>query len=95
VLRHAAPSGLVPTLTLTGAATSTTLLNLVLLEPVFSVPGALRSFSAVVGTSDVNLLLGLVLEIAVLVVVMNLLVDVALNAIDPRIRLGGRRRRAR
>jgi peptide/nickel transport system permease protein len=86
VLRHAAPSGLVPTLTLAGAATSTTLLNLVLLEPVFSVPGSLRAFSVVVGTTDVHLLLGLVLEIAALVVVMNLLVDLALYVLDPRVR---------
>lgn len=86
VLRHAAPSGLIPTLTLAGAATNQTLLNLVLLEPVFGVPGAFRDFADVVGTTDVNMLLGLVLLIAVLVVTVNALVDLALHAIDPRVR---------
>lgn len=84
VLRHAAPSGLVATLTLAGAATNQTLLNLVLLEPVFGVPGVFRSFSAVVGSSDVNLLLGIVLVISVLVVTTNLVVDLVVRAIDPR-----------
>ncbi len=72
VLRHAAPSGLMPTLTLAGAATNTTLLNLALLEPVFSVPGLLRDFPRVLGTTDVPLLLGMTLVIAALVVAMNL-----------------------
>ncbi len=83
VLRHAAPSGLFPTLTLAGAATNQTLLNLVLLEPVFGVPGAFRDFADVVGNTDVNTLLGIVLEIAVLVVVANLVVDLVLRALDP------------
>lgn len=88
VLRHAAPSGLAPTLTLAGAATSQTLLNLALLEPVFGVPGAFREFARVVGTTDVNMLLGLVLEIGVLVVVVNLVVDLAVGTLDPRVRPG-------
>lgn len=82
VLRHAAPSGLVPTLTLAGAATNATLLNLALLEPVFGVPGLFRDLPRVVGSTDVNLLLGLTLLAAVLVVVLNLLVDLVLRAID-------------
>ncbi len=88
VLRHAAPSGLLPTLTLAGAATNTTLLNLVLLEPVFGVPGAFRDLSRVLGTTDVDLLLGLTLLSAILVVTLNLVVDLVLRALDP-FRKGG------
>lgn len=83
VLRHAAPSGLLPTLTLAGAATNTTLLNLALLEPVFGVPGLMRDLPDVVGTSDTNLLLGIALVAAVLVVAMNLVVDLVIRAVDP------------
>ncbi len=83
VLRHAAPSGLPGTLTLAGAATNTTLLNLALLEPVFGVPGTLRALPRVVGTTDVDLLLGLTLVAAVLVVSANLVVDLVLRIVDP------------
>lgn len=86
VLRHAAASGLAPTLTLAGAATNTTLLNLVLLEPVFGVPGAFRDLPGVLGSTDVDLLLGLTLVAAVLVVTMNLAVDLLLRALDPALR---------
>jgi peptide/nickel transport system permease protein len=89
VLRHAAPSGLLPTLSLAGAAMNTTLLNLALLEPVFGVPGVLRDLPEVIGTTDVDLLLGLTLVIAVLVVALNLAVDLLLRALDPALRLGG------
>ena len=86
VLRHAAPSALLPTLALAGAATNTTLLNLALLEPVFGVPGVLRDLPQVVGTTDVDLLLGVTLVIAVLVVTLNIIVDVLLRALDPALR---------
>ena len=86
VLRHAAPSGLVPTLTLAGAATNTTLINLVLLEPVFGVPGVFRDLPRVLGSTDVDLLLGLTLVAAVLVVTLNLLVDLLLRSLDPALR---------
>lgn len=89
VLRHAARPALVPTLTLAGAATNTTLLNLALLEPVFGVPGVLRELPEVVGTNDVNLLLGVSLTVAVGVVALNLAVDLVLRWVDPVQRLGG------
>ncbi|MCW2959218.1 MAG: hypothetical protein JWO90_238 [Solirubrobacterales bacterium] len=53
VLRRAEPSGLLPTLTLTGAATSTTLVRLALLEPRSGVPGPFRELPRVIGTTDV------------------------------------------
>ena len=96
VLRHAAPSGLPPTLTLAGAATNVVLINLALLEPVFGVPGVLRDLPRVVGTTDVNLLLGITAVVAVLVTVLNLVVDLLIRALDPALRgrrgsLGSRR----
>lgn len=92
VLRHAARPALVPTLTLAGAATNTTLLNLALLEPVFGVPGLLRELPDVVGSSDVHLLLGVALAIAVGVVGLTLAVDLVLRAVDPVQRREGARR---
>ena len=62
-----------------------------LLGPAFWVPGSLRASAVVVGTSDVDLLLGVVLVIAMLVVAMNLRVDLALHAIDAPVRAGRRR----
>lgn len=83
VLRHAAPSGLIGTLTLVGAATNVTILNLVLLEPVFGVPGLFRDLPRVVGSSSSDEFLGLTFVTAVLVVTLNLIVDLVLRAIDP------------
>lgn len=83
VLRHAAPSGLIGTLTLVGAATNVTIVNLALLEPVFGIPGVYRDLPRAAGSSSPDEVLGLTLVSAVLVVTSNLLVDLVLRAIDP------------
>lgn len=89
VLRHAAPFGLLGTLTLVGAATNLTILNLALLEPVFGVPGVYRDLPRAAGSSSPDEVLGLTLVTAVLVVTLNLLVDLGLRAIDPLVRDAG------
>jgi peptide/nickel transport system permease protein len=52
---------------------------------VFAVPGLGRLASEAVALRDVPLLLGVLLLSAVVVVAVNLLVDIAYAALDPRV----------
>jgi hypothetical protein len=63
-LRHQARVALAPTLTLAGAATNATLINLAIVERVFGASGSFRRLDDAVATADVGLLLGLTFLIA-------------------------------
>lgn len=86
VRRHAVPTALAPTLVLAGASVNATILNLCLVEKVFSIPGAFSHVTDAAGTGDFPLLFGLAALTAALVGVLNLAVDLALAALDPRTR---------
>lgn len=62
------------------------LVGLVLVEWIFAIPGIGRYFIAAAQARDYPLTLGLTVVLTTAVVVANLLSDVALAAIDPRIR---------
>jgi peptide/nickel transport system permease protein len=57
----------------------------VVIESVFSVPGLGRLAQEAVAARDTPLLLGIILVSAVLVIVINLLVDIAYAFLDPRV----------
>ena len=58
------------------------------METVFSLPGIGRLLLVAVEQRDTALLQGVVLFITFMVVLMNLLTDIAVAAADPMIRLG-------
>jgi peptide/nickel transport system permease protein len=84
VLRNA----LLPMVTFVGLQFSTMLGGSVVVESVFSLPGLGRlAFESVV-QRDLNTLLGIVLVSAVLVILVNFLVDLLYARLDPRIGSG-------
>ncbi|MBI5103398.1 MAG: ABC transporter permease [Solirubrobacterales bacterium] len=86
VRRHALPVALAPTLNLAGAAVPLLLLNLALVERVFSVPGIFADVRNVVGTADVPYVLALTTIAAALTTLASVAVDLALAWLDPRTR---------
>ncbi len=84
-LRHHARFALAPTITLAGAATNATILNLAIVERVFGASGTFRHLDDAVASADVGLLLGLTFVTAAYVAVAGLVVDAALRRVDPRI----------
>jgi ABC-type dipeptide/oligopeptide/nickel transport system permease component len=82
VLRPAA----VPVLSMAGPLVGQLVLGLFLVEWIFGIPGIGRYFIAAAQSRDYPLTLGLTVVLTTAVVLVNLLSDVALAAIDPRVR---------
>jgi peptide/nickel transport system permease protein len=96
--RHAAPASFVTVLSQFGASAPIMVMNVVLVEWVFSIPGFFRHMRRALGQNygapenyiDIPMLQGLAMWAAVLIVAVSLLADLAILRIDPRIRAGGR-----
>ncbi|MBA3448712.1 MAG: ABC transporter permease [Pseudaminobacter sp.] len=85
VLRHVARNALLPLVTMLGLQSATMLGGSVVIESVFSIPGLGRLAQEAVAARDTPLLLGIILVSAVLVMAINLIVDIAYAALDPRV----------
>lgn len=85
VLRHVARNALLPLVTMLGLQSAAMLGGSVVIESVFSIPGLGRLAQEAVSARDTPLLIGIILTSAVLVVAINLAVDIAYAALDPRV----------
>jgi peptide/nickel transport system permease protein len=87
VIRHALRNALVPVVTSAGLLLAGLLGGLVITETIFAIPGFGRLIVEAIYQRDFVTVQGAVLVSALLVVVINLLVDLIYALIDPRIRL--------
>ena len=85
VLAHVARNALLPLVTMLGLQSAQMLGGSVVIESIFSVPGLGRLAQEAVAMRDTPLLLGIILVSAILVVLINLLVDIAYAFLDPRV----------
>lgn len=90
IWHHALPNALIPVVTLSGVEFGYLLGGAVIIEQIFALPGIGRLTLDAIGQRDYALVQGCVLFIAFNFLVVNLLVDLAYAALDPRIRLGAR-----
>lgn len=90
VWRHALPNALVPVVILSGVEFGYLLGGAVIVEQIFALPGIGRLVLDAITQRDYALVQGMVLFVTFNFLVVNLLVDLAYVALDPRIRLGGR-----
>lgn len=88
VLRHVARNALLPLVTMLGLQAATMLGGSVVIESVFAIPGFGRLAHEAVAARDAPLLMGIIVVSAVLVIVVNLLVDLAYAWLDPRVGSG-------
>lgn len=86
ILRHALRNALLPVLSITGLEVVALFGNTVLVETIFSWPGLSSLLFAGVTSRDYPVVQGVVLVIALLVILVNLVVDIAYGVLDPRIR---------
>ncbi len=93
VLRHVARNALLPVVTMLGLQSAAMLGGSVVVESVFAIPGLGRLASEAVARRDTPLLLGVMLLSAGVVIVVNLAVDIAYAALDPRVGSGAGGRR--
>ena len=89
VYKHALRNAVIPVVTIAGIQFGALLSGALLVETVFNWPGLGRLAFDSILRRDTPVLLGVLLMSSVLVIVANLLTDVAYRVIDPRIRVGG------
>ena len=85
--RHAFRNALIPLVTLITMNIPLIFSGALITEQVFSWPGMGRLFVDHANRGDYPVLMGLILAVSVLVIVFNLVADIAYAAIDPRIRV--------
>jgi peptide/nickel transport system permease protein len=88
IWRHALPNALIPVVTLSGVEFGYLLGGAVLVEQIYALPGLGRMVLDAILQRDYALVQGSVLFIALNFMIVNLFVDLAYVALDPRISLG-------
>lgn len=88
VMKHALKNSLSPVVTLAGLQFSGVISGAVLVETVFSWPGLGTLVLQSIIARDTPTILGILFFSALVVVVMNLITDLVLRLIDPRVRTG-------
>ncbi|HEX8473627.1 MAG TPA: ABC transporter permease subunit [Pyrinomonadaceae bacterium] len=86
VVRHAVRGGLMPVVSYTGPALAFLITGTVVVERIFALPGLGNYFINANLNRDEPLIIGIVAFISIMILLFNLLVDIAYAFIDPRIR---------
>ena len=86
VMRHALKPALLPVISVLSPLAISSITAALVTETVFSLPGIGKLIVNGAGNRDYTLVLGLVVLITLLAVTLNLLVDLAYAALDPKIR---------
>ncbi|HEY0212726.1 MAG TPA: ABC transporter permease [Paenirhodobacter sp.] len=87
LMKHIVGNALVPMITLAGLQLPAVLGGALVTETVFTWPGMGRLFLDSLGYSDYPVVMGLLMFSAIIVLLGNLLADLIVAAVDPRIRL--------
>jgi peptide/nickel transport system permease protein len=86
VFRHALPASVIPTLNSMALYIAGLLAGLVVVEKVFGYPGLGRELIEAVARREVQVVQGITVISASIIIVMNLLADLAIIILDPRVR---------
>ena len=86
VASHALRNALIPVITAGGPMLGYLLTGSFVIELIFSVPGIGRYYIASVSARDYNVVLGITVLLALLIILANLIVDILHALLDPRVR---------
>ena len=87
IRKHALKNSLLPVITYAGPLFSGLVTGSLVIETLFSIPGIGREFTNSITNRDYTLVMGLTMFLGAIVIVMNLVSDVAAAVVDPRIKL--------
>ena len=85
MMRHTLKGGLLPVVSFLGPAAAAIITGSLVVESIFNIPGLGRFFVQSALNRDYTLVMGTVLFLAVLVLVLNLVVDLVYAFLDPRV----------
>jgi len=86
ILRHAVRGGMLPVVSYLGPAMAGLFTGSIVIERIFNIPGMGRYFVDAALNRDITLAMAVVVVDAIFLLVANLLVDLALGLLDPRVR---------
>ena len=86
--KHVLQNALIPVVTFLGMALADMIAGSIIIEQVFSIPGMGRILLNSISNRDYPVVMAVIVCIAVLVLVVNTLVDLIYGLIDPRISIG-------
>ena len=87
IWKHAAKNAMIPTITMAGMMLGRMVGGAVLTETIYAYPGVGRMIFTAVNQQDYPLLQGAFIVLAISVIVMNIITDIAIAYLDPRIKL--------
>ena len=85
--RHVLKNAMIPVITFLGMALADMVAGSIVVEQVFSIPGISRILLTSISNRDYPVVEAIIMGIAIIVIVLNLLVDIIYRIIDPRIRM--------
>ncbi len=85
--KHALKNSLIPVITYLGPLVAFTLTGGFVVEKVFNIPGLGRYFIKAIDARDYNLIMGMTVFLASIIILMNLVCDILYKLVDPRIKL--------
>jgi peptide/nickel transport system permease protein len=88
ISRHAMKNSLIPVITLMGVGVGITLGGSVIVETIFAIPGVGRLMVSSIFGQDYVVVQAITFVIAVIILLVNLIVDISYGWLDPRIRYG-------
>jgi oligopeptide transport system permease protein len=86
VVRHALKAALLPVVSYLGPATAQVVTGSVVIETIFGIPGIGRYFIQGALNRDYTLVMGTVIVYAVLIILLNLIVDLLYGLLDPKVK---------
>jgi peptide/nickel transport system permease protein len=86
ILRHGLKNALIPVVTIVALSAPSLVAGAIVTETIFAWPGMGRLFISALGQFDFSLLMGYLVLTSFLVVLFNLLADVAYAWLDPRVK---------
>ena len=87
LFKHALRNAVLPVVTYLGPAIAGTLCGSLVVEKILTIPGLGGLFVSCITNRDYPLVMGTTVFFATLIIIMNVLVDIAYKIIDPRIKL--------
>lgn len=85
LFKHALRNAILPVVTYLGPLLAYTLTGSFVVEKIFTIPGLGSEFISSIVNRDYTMIMGTTIFLAALIIIMNLLVDIAYKIIDPRI----------
>jgi oligopeptide transport system permease protein len=86
MLKHTLRNALIPVSTIAGPAFAGVMTGSMIVERIFAIPGIGKYYVTSVGNRDYPVIMATTLVFALVIIVMNMLVDISYGFLDPRIR---------